>query len=645
MNNRSEPRPADANALSILCVGDNRRRGHRAVAILLAGGLLASMAAADDAGQAGAAPMTAAPQSADPVFGAFSSLHARQQWLEAEIARHQKQLAEAASGFLASQSALQEKEAVVAELRAQLADLEEANRAAEDARRLLTAENAKFAATLAQERIRAEADAQALRDRVEALQQRLTEMESQGVATRSRYVELEQGRDRALSANLFLQADKRELEGEVESQTQTLAELTRRIESLEATLESKQTEQDVLSDERAKLEEELAESRQRIDDLTRELGHALEDQQQHLGQVEELAESASSLEVQLAETTQAEKEATEHAEQVEARLVELEVSNVELTSRYDTLQASLDKAEAEAARLEAQRSDQLAATESAAAEQRRTLAETAELRASLETAREAAADANQRLKVVEETHAGAVVAVERLQQDKVELQASLEAEQERAAALQVSVEKMQSRVAEFERQGDGAVQAAADRDRLKSETKALTDELAQLKQTGSDAGRSAQAQLEAKESEIIDLKGQLGELQAALGQTESALTAIRERVPETAGGSVTEAQLRSNAAEQMQALREHDKMRGQMDAGEWKAARAGLEQAVYDEQRVLAQSLSAQGVYRVRRDDTLAEISRESYGNSNRWTEIFEANGHLLDDPDRVSPGMTLIIP
>lgn len=401
MINRSGPEPFDSEPVRILLAGGIQGRARRAVAILLAVGLFESAVAAEYGGQNGAKPEVVAPQATDPVFGAFSSLHARQQWLEAEIARHQDQLAEAASGFTAAQRALQEKEAVIAELRDQLTRLQRTNEEIEKARRDLTAENAKFAATLAQERIRSEADAQALRDRVDEVTKRLSTLESEDKATGSRFAELEQGRDQALSVNLLLQAEKRELEGEVERQAQIRVELTRRIESLEATLERMKTEREVLIDERDKLAEDLAQSAHRIDDLSLELGRTHGDQQQHKVRLDGLVESASSLEVQL----------------------------------------------------------------------------------------------------------------------------------------------------------------------------------------------------------------------------------------------------RQKAAEQMQALQEHRKKRGEMDGPQWKDRRAALEQAVYDEQFKLVQSLSARGVHRVQRDDTLARISREAYGRSNRWNEIFEANRHLLDDPDRVFPGMTLIIP
>jgi nucleoid-associated protein YgaU len=49
--------------------------------------------------------------------------------------------------------------------------------------------------------------------------------------------------------------------------------------------------------------------------------------------------------------------------------------------------------------------------------------------------------------------------------------------------------------------------------------------------------------------------------------------------------------------------------------------------------------------YVVREGDTLASISRKFYKSSGRWKKIQNANKNLIDDPTRLKPGMTLVIP
>lgn len=43
--------------------------------------------------------------------------------------------------------------------------------------------------------------------------------------------------------------------------------------------------------------------------------------------------------------------------------------------------------------------------------------------------------------------------------------------------------------------------------------------------------------------------------------------------------------------------------------------------------------------------DTLSKISKEHYGDPNRYHEIFEANKPMLKDPDKIYPGQVLRIP
>ncbi|HEY5803274.1 MAG TPA: LysM peptidoglycan-binding domain-containing protein [Lysobacter sp.] len=49
--------------------------------------------------------------------------------------------------------------------------------------------------------------------------------------------------------------------------------------------------------------------------------------------------------------------------------------------------------------------------------------------------------------------------------------------------------------------------------------------------------------------------------------------------------------------------------------------------------------------YTVAKGDTLSHISKQFYGNANKWNAIFEANRDQLDDPDKIQPGQVLKIP
>lgn len=49
--------------------------------------------------------------------------------------------------------------------------------------------------------------------------------------------------------------------------------------------------------------------------------------------------------------------------------------------------------------------------------------------------------------------------------------------------------------------------------------------------------------------------------------------------------------------------------------------------------------------YTVKAGDTLSKIAKETLGNANAYTEIFEANRDQLTDPNKIQPGQVLKIP
>jgi LysM repeat protein len=49
--------------------------------------------------------------------------------------------------------------------------------------------------------------------------------------------------------------------------------------------------------------------------------------------------------------------------------------------------------------------------------------------------------------------------------------------------------------------------------------------------------------------------------------------------------------------------------------------------------------------YKVQPGDTLSKISKEFYGDANRYQHIFEANRDRLDSPDKIRVGQELVIP
>jgi nucleoid-associated protein YgaU len=54
---------------------------------------------------------------------------------------------------------------------------------------------------------------------------------------------------------------------------------------------------------------------------------------------------------------------------------------------------------------------------------------------------------------------------------------------------------------------------------------------------------------------------------------------------------------------------------------------------------------SSARTYTVQPGDSLSKISRQFYGDANKYMKIFEANKDKLSDPDKVRAGMDLVIP
>ncbi len=64
-----------------------------------------------------------------------------------------------------------------------------------------------------------------------------------------------------------------------------------------------------------------------------------------------------------------------------------------------------------------------------------------------------------------------------------------------------------------------------------------------------------------------------------------------------------------------------------------------------DDRMSVDQSAPEAKFYTVKSGDTLSKISKESYGDANRYTKIFDANWPMLKSPDKIYPGQTLRIP
>ncbi|MCE8026540.1 LysM peptidoglycan-binding domain-containing protein [Billgrantia aerodenitrificans] len=142
------------------------------------------------------------------------------------------------------------------------------------------------------------------------------------------------------------------------------------------------------------------------------------------------------------------------------------------------------------------------------------------------------------------------------------------------------------------------------------------------------------------------LAEQLEERERQLRAAQREIAALRARLPAEEGGeidldgalrsaSVTMGAIRSTRAELMRAGGRDEALLESIDE---------LVEELERDQRLVARALDA-NLYQVRRGDTLISIAGRFYGSSQRWQELHEANRHVLENPDLVWPGLTLVIP
>ena len=77
---------------------------------------------------------------------------------------------------------------------------------------------------------------------------------------------------------------------------------------------------------------------------------------------------------------------------------------------------------------------------------------------------------------------------------------------------------------------------------------------------------------------------------------------------------------------------------------DWKRQLDKAKETLHDIQALAGRILDAKGLMMVQPGQTLSSIAYQFYGKSD-WNRIYQANSHILKSPDRVEPGITLVIP
>jgi nucleoid-associated protein YgaU len=225
-------------------------------------------------------------------------------------------------------------------------------------------------------------------------------------------------------------------------------------------------------------------------------------------------------------------------------------------------------------------------------------------------------------------------------------------EQQSAVALEAQIEKLTLRLLGMEgklkesahaRKSANQARMEAERRLAKGarEIERLSGEVQQLK----EAQRELEQALVDRDQRLTQLDAQVLSLKTTNESLNRRFESLKARVPIQDGGSLGREEAKAAAAEAFRALRELAKESGTSHSPERRQAISAAEYSLHHRQLALARATDAQGVYRVRANDSLALISSRCTGDSELWRTLFEANRHVLDDPDQLMPGVTLVIP
>ena len=226
------------------------------------------------------------------------------------------------------------------------------------------------------------------------------------------------------------------------------------------------------------------------------------------------------------------------------------------------------------------------------------------------------------------------------------------AELESLDRLQRELEQLKHRIQGMEGKLKDSANArkSADQARMQAErrlAKAIQDaeqtsaDLQSLKATSS----ALEQELSLREDRIKQLDADLKTARRTSGDLQDRLTNLQNRTPITDGGLLSETlarQASADAAARLLQARKHSK---DSDPAEAAHRIRTAEIDLRHHQRRLAMVIDAQSLYQVRANDTLAQISNRFYRSGSPWRPLFEANRHVLANPDRLEPGVTLVIP
>jgi nucleoid-associated protein YgaU len=212
-------------------------------------------------------------------------------------------------------------------------------------------------------------------------------------------------------------------------------------------------------------------------------------------------------------------------------------------------------------------------------------------------------------------------------------------------ALKLRMLGMEGKLKESAHARKSAEQARMEAERRLAESIREMERLAAESARLKESHLALEQALSERDRKLAELDGERISQKTNYEALERRLAALRARVPVQDGGSLTPEQAREGARLAFEEMRQVLRDLGASRDADALAALQSAELKLHRRQMTLARAAEVKGIYRIRPNDTLVLISSRCYGDSSRWQSLFEANRHVLDDPDQLIPGVTLIIP
>ncbi|MDM8547495.1 LysM peptidoglycan-binding domain-containing protein [Candidatus Venteria ishoeyi] len=234
-------------------------------------------------------------------------------------------------------------------------------------------------------------------------------------------------------------------------------------------------------------------------------------------------------------------------------------------------------------------------------------------------------------------------------------QASTEAQKQAADInrLQATKQKLEQNLASVEKAQSSATEKLSSLEQALSEQKTQASKLnVDLEKTQGELTQAqgkltqaqgeltqAQGELTQAQSALTQAQGEQQQLQNQLTQAQSQVTSLRAKLPISEGGTADPEAYRQKAAS---TVKHYVQLRRQkQDKSVQQAALQRLEQ----EQQQLAKLTRAKAIHTVRRGESLSALANKYYRDSQRWKDIYQANQHVLSNPDGLEAGYILVIP